>query len=76
MSFCCCSISSPEESHLGYSGLCQDSIDTNPRNVEQKVTLRSEDEIMTTKEMEMKRREENMQVIFVSPCLRANDSGQ
>ena len=76
MSFCCCSISSPEESHLGYSGLCQDSKDINPRNVEQKVTLRSEDEIMTTKEMEMKRREENMQVIFVSPCLRANDSGQ
>ena len=40
--------------------------------MEQTVTLRSElnheDEIMTTKEMKMKRREENMQVIFYSSC--------
>ena len=74
MSFCCCSISCLEEDpHSGYfPGRYQETQNINPSEVDQTVTLKSglnpEDEIMTTKEMEMKRREANMQVIFYSFC--------
>lgn len=76
MSFCCCSLSCAEDPHSGYfPGHCQETQNINPSEVEQTVTLRSElnpeDEIMTSKEMEIKRREENMQVIINSPCPRA-----